>query len=120
MRLCGIARSEIDGRRLPEPGWQANVAVRSETGQAWVETGARGGSLKRCDEGMVGCNLRAVRVEDPLHADRMLSQVRVGLTERREMGLDLALHMPAQPKLVFLVWKILDVDHNLPASSRRG
>jgi hypothetical protein len=48
----------------------------------------------------------------------MLSQVRAGLTDR-EMGLDLALHMAAQSKLVFLVWEVLDVDHDLPASGCR-
>ena len=49
----------------------------------------------------------------------MLAQIRIRLANRRQMRLDLALHVTPEAKLVLLVRKILNVDDNLAASCRR-
>lgn len=49
----------------------------------------------------------------------MLAKIRICLADRRQMRLDLALHVTPEAKLVLLVREILDVDDNLAASCRR-
>ena len=46
MGLSRIAGAEIDGRRLPEPGRQADVAVGAEAGETRIEPGLRDRALK--------------------------------------------------------------------------
>jgi hypothetical protein len=68
---------------------------------------------------MLGRHFRAIGVENPIDPDGMLAQIRVRLAHRRQMRLDLALHVTPEAEFVFLVWKILDVDDDLSASRRR-
>jgi hypothetical protein len=49
----------------------------------------------------------------------MLAEIRIRLAHRRQMRLDLTLHVTPEAKLVLLVRKILNVDDDLAASCRR-
>ena len=51
--------------------------------------------------------------------DRMFAQIRIRLAHRRQMPLDLPLHMTSEAKLVLLVRKILDVDAISPRPPQR-
>ncbi len=58
---------------------------------------------------MVGRDLRAIRVEDPIDPDWMLAQIRIRLTDRRQMRLDLPLHMTPEAEFVLLMRA--DIEH---------